>query len=90
MTATFALVARPLTRALSRQAGRGVRLPPRGERHDIVQMLIRRLEEAAQIARRLADTLLVLDERETQIALAILAEALARGDGDIRLLDEEL
>src|SRR5438876_11186664 len=48
---------------------------------------------AAQVlesAQRLADSLLVLDEREADVAFAILAEADARRHGHLRLLDEEL
>src|SRR5215831_20926704 len=48
---------------------------------------------AAQLlepAQRLADPLLVLDEREPHVALAVLAEADARRHGNLGLLDQEL
>src|SRR5262249_2570517 len=38
----------------------------------------------------LTDALLVLDEGEADVPLAVFAEADARGDGDLRLLDAEL
>src|SRR5437870_812269 len=46
--------------------------------------------EAAEAPERLADTLLVLHEREPHVALAVLAEADAGRDRDLRFLDEEL
>src|SRR5215831_17069600 len=48
---------------------------------------------AAQIlepAQRLTDALLVLHERETNVAFAVLAEADTRRDRDLRFLNEEL
>src|SRR5437899_12431088 len=40
-------------------------------------------------AQRLTDSLLVLDEREADVAFAVLAEADTRRHGHLRLLDEE-
>src|SRR5256712_14120725 len=41
-------------------------------------------------AQRLTDSLLVLDEREADVAFAVLAEADTRRHGHLRLLDEQL
>ena len=41
-------------------------------------------------ARRLADALLVLDQRKAHVVVAVLAEADAGRDGDVGLLDQEL
>src|SRR5712691_7630559 len=46
--------------------------------------------QSLETAESLADALLVLDEREPDIALAVLAEADARGDRDLALLDQHL
>ena len=48
------------------------------------------LEEAPDAARGLADALLVLDQRKAHEIVAVLAEADARRDGDVGLLDQEL
>src|SRR5215813_10644392 len=56
-------------------------------------MDLRRSGSAAQLlesAQCLTNPLLVLDERESHVALAVLAEADARRDGHLRLLDQEL
>src|ERR1700674_3225818 len=71
-----------MTNPVSSAAGR--------ERHDVVQNLVGRVEEAAHAAGALADALLVLDERDAHIALAVLAEADARCHRHLRLLDQEL
>ncbi len=52
--------------------------------------LVGRGKELLDIARSLADAVLVLDQREADVIVAELSEADARGDGDIRLLDEQL
>src|SRR6478672_3589758 len=62
----------------------------RAQRHDVVQGLVGRIEETAEIAGRLADALLVFDERNAHIAVAVLAEADTGGDRHVGLLDEEL
>src|SRR5439155_1361998 len=46
--------------------------------------------QSLETAERLSDALLVLDESEPDIALAVLAEADARGDRDLALLDQHL
>src|SRR5207245_342189 len=46
--------------------------------------------QSLETAERLSDALLVLDESEPDIALAVLAEADARGDRDLALLDKHL
>src|SRR6185312_16750463 len=61
---------------------------PGGERNDVVQFFNAGLEEAADIARGLADALLVLDQRDTHEALAEFAKADARRHRKIRLLDQ--
>src|SRR3984893_5201038 len=48
-----------------------------GERHHVVQLRRTGFQEAADIARRLADALLVLDQRDAHMALAIFAKARA-------------
>ena len=58
--------------------------------HHIVQRLVGGLEEAPDAARRLADALLVLDQRQAHVIVAVLAEADARRDGDVGLLDQQL
>ena len=62
--------------------------PPR--RDHIVQRVVGAFEEALDAARGLADALLVLDQREAHIIVAVLAEADARRDRDIGLLDQQL
>ena len=47
-------------------------------------------KKALDVARRLADALLVFDQRDTDVALAVFAEADARRHGDIGLLDQQL
>src|SRR5262245_124894 len=46
--------------------------------------------EVFETAKRLADSLLVLDQREADVALAVLAEADPRRDRDLGLLDQQL
>ena len=48
------------------------------------------VQEAADVARRLADALLVLDQRDADIALAMLAEADARRHRHVGLLQQQL
>ena len=48
------------------------------------------LQELLQIARGLADALLVLDERDAHEAVAVFAEARARGDGDLGAFHQPL
>jgi hypothetical protein len=47
-------------------------------------------EEPLDVARRLADAVLVLDQRDAHEIVAVLAEADARRDRDIGLLDQQL
>ena len=47
-------------------------------------------KETADVARGLADALLVLDQRDAHIAVAVLAEADARRHRDLGLLDQQL
>src|SRR5688572_1528176 len=49
---------------------------------------VRQVERPTDAADRLADPLLVLDEREADVALATRPEALARADRDLRLARE--
>src|SRR5271169_6077379 len=62
---------------------------PRGERNDVVQLFRPGFKEAADIARGLADSLLVLHQRDTHEALAIFAEADAGRDGEIGLFHQQ-
>src|SRR4051812_9257925 len=48
------------------------------------------LHHLADAARRLADALLVLDEAKTHVAFTVLAEADARGHGDLGLAQQDL
>src|SRR3954469_10271253 len=64
-------------------------LAARRERDDVVQLSWSGLEEAADIARGLADALLVFDQRDAHVALAALAEARARRHCDLGLLDQQ-
>src|SRR5271155_6011050 len=60
------------------------------ELHHIVQRLVGGLEEAPDAARGLADALLVLDQREAHVIVAVLAKSDARRDRDVGLLDQKL
>src|SRR5918995_6533830 len=65
-------------------------LPSRpGDRHHVVEALVGGVEEAANAARGLADALLVLDEGDAHVIVAVLAETDARRHRDVGLLDEE-
>src|SRR6202022_3322484 len=66
------------------------RLGARRHGHDIVQGAIRSVEEAAQVASCLPYALLVLDHRNADELIAMLAEADAGRDRDIGMLDEQL
>ena len=55
-----------------------------------MKLLRRGVEEAADIACGLADTLFVFDQRDAHIALAVFAEADAGRDRDVGLLDQQL
>src|ERR1700752_4265291 len=65
-------------------------LTPRSERNDVVELLGRMVEEATYIARRLANALLVLHQRNAYEALAVFAEADARRNGNIGFFHQEL
>src|SRR3989442_3875191 len=60
------------------------------EGDDVVQLFRRRFKEAADVARRLADALLVLDQRDAHIAFPMLAECHAGRDRDLRVLHQQL
>src|SRR3954454_14208239 len=47
-------------------------------------------EHVADAARRLAQAMLVLDQRDPHVVVAVVAEAYAGGDGDLRLLQQPL
>src|SRR5690606_22150919 len=64
-------------------------LPPRLERDDVVERVGRGAQEALDVARGLADAVLVLHQRQPDIVIAMLAEADARRDGDVGLLDQQ-
>src|ERR1700722_966948 len=65
------------------------RLTSRRERNDVVQHFRPCFKKAPDVAGGLADTLLVLDQRDADMALAVLAKAFARRHRDARLLDQE-
>ena len=58
------------------------RLTPRGKGNDVVQRFGARFKETADIPRGLADALLVLDQRNAHMVLAVLPEAGTRRDCD--------
>src|SRR3984957_17715344 len=60
-----------------------------GERHHVVQLRRAGFQEAADIARHLADALLVLDQRDAHMALAIFAKARAGRHRDAGLFDQK-
>src|ERR1041385_4816823 len=62
----------------------------RRERNDVVQLLGGGFEEAADIARGLADALLILHQRDAHMAFAIFAEADAGRHRDLGFLDQQL
>src|SRR5581483_4710103 len=57
---------------------------------DVVQAAGRAREELLDVARGLADAVLVLDERDAHEAFAVFAEAQSRRHGDVGLLDQQL
>ena len=59
------------------------------EGNDVVQLLRTGFKETPDVAGGLADALLVLDQRDAHIALAVLAEGNARRHRDLRLLDKD-
>src|SRR5258705_9229958 len=61
-----------------------------GKRHHVVQLFRSAFKKAANIAGRLTNALLVLDERNAHEALAALAEAGARRHRDLSFFDQEL
>ena len=65
------------------------RLTSRREGHDVVQHFRAGFKKAPDVARGLADALLVLDQRDAHMALAVLAEADAGRHRDARLLDQQ-
>src|SRR5262245_31468601 len=60
------------------------------ERHNVVQLLRRVLQETLDIAGRLTNTLLVFHECNAHKALAVFAEADARRNRDVGLLHQKL
>src|SRR5262249_60528655 len=65
------------------------RLAPLSQGDDVVQLFGAGFKKAADIACGLADALLVLHQRDTHVSFAVLAEADAGRDRDLRLLDQE-
>src|SRR5882762_1422421 len=68
--------------------GRIRRLPLRVSRRGSQQAVL--AEHVADTARRLPQAMLVLDERDPHVVVAIVAEADAGGDRDLRLLEQAL
>src|SRR6185436_17679724 len=62
----------------------------RGERNDVMQLFRRVFEKTADIARGLANTLLVFHQRDANKAFAVFAEANARRDRYVGLLHQQL
>src|ERR1700736_165410 len=60
-----------------------------GEGDDVVQLFRRGFKEPAQVAGRLPDALLVLDQRTANEPLAVLAEADAGRHRELGLLDQQ-
>src|SRR5580704_8574737 len=65
------------------------RSTPLRQGDDVVQLFRTGFKEAPQVARGLANALLVLDERDAHEPFAVLAEANAGGNRDLGLLDEQ-
>src|SRR5205085_9789471 len=65
------------------------RLAPRREGDDVVQLFDAGFKQAADVARRLTDALLVLDECDAHETLAVLAEGDAGRHRELRLFDQE-
>src|SRR3954451_2802307 len=76
---------RPSSTTSSRAA-----LTPRSERDDVVQRFGTRFKKTAKIAGGLANALLVLDEGDAHVILAIFAEATARRHCNRCLLHQKL
>ena len=55
-----------------------------------MQCLVRGIKEPPEVAGRLTDALLVLDQSDAHIAVAVLAKPDPRRDGNIGLLDQQL
>src|SRR5579883_2962289 len=70
-------------------SGRDTRLTAFGKRNDVVQLFRRAFKEATDVARGLANALLVFDQRDADIALAIFPEADTGRNRNARLLDQE-
>src|SRR5262249_17829021 len=64
-------------------------LAPLGQGNDVVQLFGTGFKKAADIARGLADALLVLDPRNPHVSLAIFAEPAAGRDRDLGLFDQQ-
>ncbi len=64
-------------------------LAPGGERNDVVEFIDSRFQKTTDVARGLPDALLILDQRDANILVAMLAEADARRNGHIGLLDQK-
>ena len=62
----------------------------RGERHHIVGLFGAGRQEALDVARRLPDPVLVLDQRDAHMVVAMLAEADARRHRHVGVLDQKL
>src|SRR5690242_16584614 len=60
------------------------------ERDDVVHRLVCRRHELLDVACSLADAVFVLDECQTNVVVALFAEADARGNGNVSLLDQKL
>src|SRR5580704_2496389 len=86
-SATLLRLSQPQTVAL--WGNRPRRSAALGERHHVVQLGGAGFQEAADIARRLADALLVLDQRDAHMAFAIFAKTRARRHRDAGLFDQE-
>ena len=64
-------------------------LAPRRERNDVVQLVGRVLEKAADVSSGLPNPLFVFDKRNPDVAFAVFSKADAGRDRDIGLLDQQ-
>src|SRR6476661_7194043 len=86
----FHVFAPPSSAALTHMTTLPSALPRLRHLDDVVQRLVRRFQETADIARGLTDALLILDDGDSNIVIAMLAEADAGSHRDLRLLDQQL
>src|SRR4029450_2115578 len=76
--------------SIARRGWRVLARPAPAGAHRAFSVVGRSAAQVLEPAQRLTDALLVLHERETNVAFAVLAETNTRRHRDLRFLDEEL